>query len=248
MYILEHVRIHPLDSFPGRCQDTHRNGPPPFTSHAMVRSPDPPMVKSKEPLEVTQWMSPECRVLVLGPTSRSLKDFDLNMAAKPVKYGQKWIYILISMESFNLNTLSLRFGDTKWEKSIEHQFFWPHLTALNVVSICSLCTLRMYTASVEGVGWCCGQCLATKGANVMPNFWEEMLNCFHITSSLRFVTICRTFDKHDGYSKVRCYSVLSLLSTTSAMNDRKSWLPNASNQHSQTKTFENIGQVCHDIA
>ena len=161
MYILEHVRIHPLDSFPGRCQDTNRNGPP-FTSHAMVRSPDPPMVRSQEPLEVTQWMSRECRVLVLGSTSLSLKDFDLNMAAKPVKYGQKWIYILISMESFNLNTLSLRFGDTKWEKSIEHQFFWPHLTALNVVSICSLCTSRIYTASVEGVGWCCGQSLAKK--------------------------------------------------------------------------------------
>ena len=161
MYILEHVRIHPLDSFPG---DTNRNDPP-FSSHAMVRSPDPPMVKSQEPLEVNQWMSQECRVLslVLGPTSHSLKDVDLNMAAKPVKYGQKLICILlISMESFSLNTLSLRFGDTKWEKSIEHHFFWPHLTALNVVSICSLCTSRIYTASVEGVGWCCGQSLAKK--------------------------------------------------------------------------------------
>ena len=247
MYILEHVRIHPLDSFPGRCQDTNRNGPPFHQPrHGQVTRSTHGQIQGAvggQPMDVARMQG-----VGVGTHIPLVKRFGFKHGGEASEVWSKMDLLLISMESFNLNTLSLRFGDTKWEKSIEHQFFWPHLTALNVVSICSLCTLRMYTASVEGVGWCCGQCLATKGANVMPNFWEEMLNCFHITSSLRFVTICRTFDKHDGYSKVRCYSVLSLLGTTSAMNDRKSWLPNASNQHSQTKTFENIGQVCHDIA
>lgn len=86
------------------------------------------MVKSQEPLEVTQWMSRECRVLSLVLSTFDSLKVDLNMAAKPVKYSQKLIYIDFNGKFHKKYILSFRFGDTKWEKSIEHPFFLttPH--------------------------------------------------------------------------------------------------------------------------